>query len=123
MLDEWAAIAVPPAVLRQGFGPSLRLGCVPRTLAAFVAMKAAMDAARSTRNSAVRANQDDFEPHHASSPTEEVLQDLQLHGWRSCHDEPDPRPLPEPSVLVSSIADMFDALVVALADTRLEPDL
>lgn len=82
-----------------------------------------MDAARSTRNTAVRANQDDFEPHHASSPTEEVLQDLQLHGWRSCHDEPDPRPLPETSLLVSSISDMFDALVVALADTRLEPDL
>ncbi|MET4296317.1 hypothetical protein ABIB06_007063 [Bradyrhizobium sp. LB8.2] len=66
---------------------------------------------------------DNFEPHHSSSPTDQVLQELQLYGYRPFHDEPDPRGLPEARVLAGSIADIFDALVVALSDTRLEPDL
>ena len=66
---------------------------------------------------------DDFEPHHTSSPTDQVLHELQLYGYRPFNDEPDPRPLPEANILAGSISDIFDALVVALADTRLEPDL
>jgi hypothetical protein len=65
----------------------------------------------------------DFEPHASSSPTDHVLQELQLYGYRPFEDEPDPRPLPEGHVIAASIADIFDALVVATADTRLEPDL
>ncbi|WP_439402667.1 DUF2493 domain-containing protein [Bradyrhizobium sp. DASA03068] len=65
----------------------------------------------------------DFEPHHNSSPTDHVLQELQLYGYRPFHDEPDPRPLPEAQILSGSISAIFDALVVALSDTRLEPDL
>lgn len=65
----------------------------------------------------------DFEPQHASSPTDHVLQELQLYGYRPFEDEPDPRPLPEGHVITASICDIFDALVVALSDTRLEPDL
>ncbi|MBU4567635.1 MAG: DUF2493 domain-containing protein, partial [Alphaproteobacteria bacterium] len=68
-------------------------------------------------------NDDDFEPHHSASPTDQILHELQLYGYRPFHDEPDPRPLPEANILVGSISDIFDALVVALADTRLEPDL
>ncbi|MEZ0059283.1 hypothetical protein ACVII1_007514 [Bradyrhizobium elkanii] len=40
----------------------------------------------------------DFEPHHSSSPTDQALQELQLHGYRPFHDDPDPRGLPEPRV-------------------------
>ncbi|RWL41943.1 MAG: DUF2493 domain-containing protein [Mesorhizobium sp.] len=65
----------------------------------------------------------DFEPPHASSSTDHVLQELQLYGYRPFEDEPDPRPLPEAGVVTASIADIFDALAVALCDTRLEPDL
>jgi hypothetical protein len=65
---------------------------------------------------------DTFEP-HASSPTDRVLTELQLHGYRSFQDEPDPRPLPDARILVGAIADIFDALIVSLSDTRLEPDL
>ncbi|QPC91521.1 DUF2493 domain-containing protein [Mesorhizobium sp. INR15] len=65
----------------------------------------------------------EFEPTHASSPTAHVLHELQLYGYRPFEDEPDPRPLPEGQVVASSIADIFDALVVAMSDTRLEPDL
>lgn len=65
----------------------------------------------------------DFEPPHASSSMEHVLQELQLYGYRPFEDEPDPRPLPEASVVAGSIADIFDALVATLSDTRLEPDL
>ncbi|UCI09487.1 DUF2493 domain-containing protein [Mesorhizobium sp. B1-1-8] len=65
----------------------------------------------------------DHEPPHASSPTDHALQELQLYGYRPFEDEPDPRPLPEPNVVAGSVADMFDALVAALSDTRLEPDL
>jgi hypothetical protein len=87
-------------------------------------MKAAMGAADPTRKAAMTTNHDDdFEPHHSSSPTDQVLHELQLYGYRPFNDEPDPRPLPEAHILAGSISDIFDALVVALADTRLEPDL
>lgn len=60
---------------------------------------------------------------HTSSPTDHVLTELQLHGYRPFQDEPDPRPLPETGNLIGAIADIFDALVATLGDTRLEPDL
>lgn len=66
---------------------------------------------------------DDHEPQHASSPTDHLLTELQLYGYRPFADEPDPRPLPEGHMVASAIADIFDALIVTLEDTRLEPDL
>lgn len=66
---------------------------------------------------------DDFEPHHASSPTDHLLQELQLYGYRPFENEPDPRPLPEATRVTGAIADIFDALIATLMDTRLEPDL
>jgi hypothetical protein len=64
---------------------------------------------------------DDAEP--TSSPTARLLDELALYGHRPRDDEPDPRPLPEPTRLQGALADMFDALVATLSDTRLEPDL
>ena len=69
------------------------------------------------------SDRDDFEPHHASSPTDHVLTELQLYGFRPFQDELDPRPLPEGNAVAGAIADIFDALIVTLQDTRLEPDL
>ncbi|MER9675011.1 DUF2493 domain-containing protein [Mesorhizobium sp. M0208] len=66
---------------------------------------------------------DDTELHHAVSPTDHVLTELQLYGWRPFADEPDPRPLPDGDHVTGAVADIFDALVATLADTRLEPDL
>ena len=66
---------------------------------------------------------DDFEPEHATSSTEHVLNELQLYGWHPFEDEPDPRPLPEGNHVAGAVADIFDALVATLRDTRLEPDL
>lgn len=37
----------------------------------------------------------EFDPLQGSSPTEHVLTELQLFGYRPFNDEPDPRPLPE----------------------------
>jgi len=65
----------------------------------------------------------DFEPAHNSSPTDHVLAELQLYGYRPFQDEPDPRPLPEAKVIRGAVADIFDALISTLQDTRLEPDL
>jgi hypothetical protein len=65
----------------------------------------------------------EFEPPHGSSPTDHVLNELQLFGYRPFHDEPDQRPLPEGDAVAGAIADIFDALVSTLSDTRLEPDL
>ncbi|AFK54056.1 DUF2493 domain-containing protein [Tistrella mobilis] len=65
----------------------------------------------------------DDEPAHAESPTSSLLSELQLYGHRPFQDEPDPRPLPEEPVVRGALADIFDALVSTLADTRLEPDL
>src|SRR6202049_4501887 len=64
-----------------------------------------------------------FEPPHASSPADLVLTELQLYGYRPFQDEPDPRPLPEAKLIGGAVADIFDALVSTLQDTRLEPDL
>ena len=64
-----------------------------------------------------------FEPNHTSSPTDHILTELQLYGWRPYQDEPDPRPLPEGNAVAAAVADIFDALVATLGDTRLEPDL
>jgi hypothetical protein len=64
-----------------------------------------------------------YEAAHASSPTDRVLAELQLYGYRPFQDEPDPRPLPEGHAVAGAVADIFDALLVTLADTRLEPDL
>jgi len=65
----------------------------------------------------------DTEPHHAASPTEHVLTELQLYGWRPYADKPDPRPLPEGEHVAGAVADIFDALIATMGDTRLEPDL
>ena len=64
-----------------------------------------------------------FEPPHSSSPTGSLLDELQLHGYRPFQDEPDPRPLPEARIVAGAVADIFDAFVATLSDTRLEPDL
>ncbi len=66
---------------------------------------------------------DDVEPPHTSSPTDHVLTELQLFGYRPFDDQPDPRPLPDGKMIVGAVADVFDALVATLSDTRLEPDL
>ena len=65
----------------------------------------------------------EFEPVHASSPTDHVLTELQLYGHRPFQDEPDPRPLPEAQIIAGAVVDIFDAFVSTLTDTRLEPDL
>ena len=59
-----------------------------------------------------------FEPKHISSPTDHLLTELQLYGWRPYQDEPDPRPLPEGNNVAAAVADIFDALIATLGDTR-----
>ena len=59
----------------------------------------------------------------ASSATDHAITELQLHGYRPFQDEPDSRPLPEGRLIAGAVADIFDALIVSLCDTRLEPDL
>ena len=63
------------------------------------------------------------EPHHASSPTDRVIYEMQVYGYRPFQDEPDPRALPEEPVVQSALTAMFDAMFEMLGDTRLEPDL
>jgi hypothetical protein len=84
-------------------------------------MKAATVAVQPTEHP--MCDHGDFDPLHASSPTDHVLQELQLYGYRPFADEPDPRPLPEGNRVAGAIADIFDALISTLEDTRLEPDL
>ena len=60
---------------------------------------------------------------HKSSPTDYALTELQFYGHRPFQDEPDPRPLPETNAIGGAVADIFDALISTVRDTRLEPDL
>ncbi|MEJ1967055.1 MAG: DUF2493 domain-containing protein [Rhizomicrobium sp.] len=66
---------------------------------------------------------DDYEPEHAASPTDEAIQHLQLFGHKPFYDEPDTRPTPDSDAIAGTVADIFDALAGTFADTRLEPDL
>ena len=65
----------------------------------------------------------DREPHHAESSTASLLSELQLYGHRPFQDEPDNRPMPDEHQVGTALADIFDALVSTLTDTRMEPDL
>src|SRR6516165_7595562 len=82
-----------------------------------------MGAADPARGPPPMTDHDDIEPSHASSATDLVLSELQLFGYRPFDDQPDPRPLPEGKTIAGAVADIFDALVATLTDTRLEPDL
>ena len=64
---------------------------------------------------------DDIEPPKAASPTDLVLSELQLFGYRPFDDQPDPRPLPEGKTIAGAVADIFDALGATLNDTRPTP--
>jgi hypothetical protein len=90
-----------------------------------IATKAAMGAANPTKDLTMATDRDDtdFEPPHNSSPTDHILAELQLYGHRPFQDEADPRPLPEADIVGGAVADIFDALVSTLTETRLEPDL
>lgn len=55
--------------------------------------------------------------------TAHLLDELQLYGYHPADGELDPRPLPDAPALQGGLTDAFDALVVAFAGTRLEPDL
>src|SRR3546814_5849976 len=81
-------------------------------------MKAAAVAVDPTREHPMSTDHDDtgFEPEHASSPTDHVLSELQLYGFRPFQDEPDPRPLPEGNIVAGAIADIFDALIVTRSE-------
>jgi hypothetical protein len=58
-----------------------------------------------------------------ASPIADLITELQLHGYRPGAGEPDPRPLPDDRLVAGAVADMFDALIATLGETRLEPDL
>jgi hypothetical protein len=64
-----------------------------------------------------------YEPPHASSPTARILTELQMYAYHPFEDEPDPRPMPDGAEVAGAIADIFDAFIATLGDTRLEPDL
>lgn len=68
-------------------------------------------------------DRDDTSFEHAASATDHIITELQLYGYRPFQDEPDPRPLPEARTISNAVADMFDALIATLGETRLEPDL
>lgn len=109
------------AILRCASAISLRSGCRSVPPDGFVAMKAATVAVQPTEYPMSR--HDDYEPEHASSPTDHIVQELHLYGYRPSEDEADPRPVPEDRIIEGAVADIFDALIATVADTSLDPDL
>jgi hypothetical protein len=87
----------------------------------FVAMKAATVAVQPTEHP--MSEHDDFDASQSSSPAEHLLTEMQLYGYRPFADERDQRLLPDGNAVAGAVADIFDALIATLADTRLEPDL
>src|SRR5215475_3770486 len=109
----------PPLPLR----PSARLRALARSARRLRSPRRPRWARPIRQRTSPMTDHDDIEPPHASSPTDHVLNELQLFGFRPFDDEPDPRPLPEGKMIAGAVADIFDALVATLSDTRLEPDL
>ena len=68
----------------------------------------------------IQTHDDAYEPAHTASQTAHALDELQLYGFRP-FDEPDPRPMPDGQRLAVAVADIFDALVATLEDTRMDP--
>jgi YspA, cpYpsA-related SLOG family len=64
-----------------------------------------------------------FDHASPSSPTDALLVELRLHGRPTFADGDDPRALPDDNRMMGAVADIFDALVATLDDTRAEPDL
>jgi YspA, cpYpsA-related SLOG family len=117
-----AGLRHPPLALRPYASLRVQARSTRRLV---IATKAAMGAADPAKGLTMMTDHDDTEcePSHSLSPTDHLLSELQLYGYRPCHDEPDPRPLPEGDAVVRALADIFDALVSTFTDTRLEPDL
>jgi len=89
-------------------------------------MKAATGAVRQIKGTRDMMNDltlNTYEPNQTASSTAHTLEELQLYGYRPFEDEPDPRPLPEAQAISTAVADIFDAMVATLGETRLEPDL
>jgi hypothetical protein len=63
------------------------------------------------------------EPDHASSPTDHVLSELQLYGYRPHDGEPDTRGVPEDDHIARAVTDIFDAIIATFGDTSLDADL
>jgi hypothetical protein len=72
---------------------------------------------------AIKRDIPDFGDPDSPSQTDHFLTELQLYGHRPFQDEPDARPLPDARAIGGAVADIFDALISTLTDTRLEPDL
>ncbi|WP_126976209.1 DUF2493 domain-containing protein [Frigidibacter oleivorans] len=66
---------------------------------------------------------DEYEPDHGMSPTGHVIEDLELYGYHPAEEEADPRITPEDDAIRGAVADIFDALISTMADTRLDSDL
>src|SRR5260370_24738190 len=91
------------AVLRSRSGRFAALrGAGPVRPPSVDAPKAAMGAADPAKDLTMTSDRDDrdFEPVHTASPTEHILTELQLYGWRPFADAPDPTPLPDVNAVV-----------------------
>jgi len=64
-----------------------------------------------------------FTPTHAVLASARAITALQNYGYRPFQDEADPRPLPEGDTIVGAVADIFDAVIATLQETRMEPDM
>jgi len=58
-----------------------------------------------------------------NSSTSQILEHVQLYGYRPSQDEPDPRPMPSDETIAKAVEDIFDILSVAFGDSGLESDL
>ena len=66
---------------------------------------------------------DDITSESISSPTDHIVQQLELYGYHPSAGEVDPRVPPEDDSIEGAVADIFDALVATMSDTSLDPDL
>lgn len=108
----------------SAFGLPLRVRCRSVRPPPFVATKAAMGAASSRRQTTMTEHHDtDYEPHHASSPTDHVLQELALYGFVPSRTNPtrgrSPRAMSWPAASPTSSMPWW----WRSRTPRLEPDL
>ncbi|WP_394699074.1 hypothetical protein [uncultured Cohaesibacter sp.] len=66
---------------------------------------------------------DDITSETISSPSDHIVQQLQLYGYHPSVGEVDPRDPPKDHNIEGAVADIFDALVATMSDASLDPDL
>ncbi len=117
-----APLDPPRKAMGHLLGHAVRFGAVRDILAAGEGIETVLSLRQILPDLPMNAS-DDITSEPISSPTDHIVQQLQLYGYHPVAGEVDPRDPPEEHSIEGAVTDIFDALVATMSDTSLDPDL